>query len=376
MSTTGTSILEEASLPLSQIEQALSQLVSSVKEPGEGPAQRARMSNLVVYCDDPTRAASLSAEFPSIVATHPARVLMLIAEPRADPASLQAVVNAWCQDRGSVKTCSEEIRLNARGSAVDRLPFVVRGLLIGDLPTNVWWASIQPPPLAGPILYDLTEFAQQIIYDSVGWLEPARGVAATAAWLERFERDTVHAGWRVASDLNWRRLKYWRRLLGQALDPKTAPGVLESVTEVYIEHGPHAVIQAWELVSWLAARLNWKVQGGRVQPGVELCWQCDAPHGKLRIRVHRLAAGPSQVHKVRIACQLDGNPGAMNFVADDSLHLSVQLEGRDVSPRTVTIQSQNLAELVGRQLSDRERDLVFRDSMTVAAIMAESLLHG
>ena len=88
--------------------------------------------------------------------------------------------------------------LHAAGAAVERLPFAVRALLIGDLPTNLWWASPQPPPLAGPLLYDLAEHAQQIIYDSLGWPDPVRGVAATASWLDQIERRSRAAagGWR------------------------------------------------------------------------------------------------------------------------------------------------------------------------------------
>ena len=108
--------------------------------------------------------------------------------------------------------------------------------------------------------FDLAENAQQIIYDSIGWTEPARGVLATCAWLPKFERRGKRGPWRVASDLNWRRLKFWRRMLSQALDPNTAPTALDNVREVLVEHGPHAVIQAWELVSWLSSRLGWKVE--------------------------------------------------------------------------------------------------------------------
>src|SRR5439155_14603134 len=131
----------------------------------------------------------------------------------------------------------------------------------------------------------------------------------------------------VASDLNWRRLKYWRRLLSQALDPVSAPGALDSITEVLVEHGPHAVIQAWELVSWMASRLKWKVQGARVQPNVEISWQVKAPHGGLKIRIRRLPEGPSEVRRVRIACSLDGQPGALNFVVESERRLAVAPEG-------------------------------------------------
>ena len=76
------------------------------------------------------------------------------------------------------------VTLHAGGAAVDRLPFAVRALLIGDLPVNLWWQAHVPPPLAGALIYDLAETAQQVIYDSVGWPDPARGMAATAGWLD------------------------------------------------------------------------------------------------------------------------------------------------------------------------------------------------
>src|SRR5262249_43820678 len=153
---------------------------------------------------------------------------------------------------------SEQVTLRSDGAAVDNLHFAARALVIGDLPINLWWAAPQAPALAGTLLYHLAENAQQIMYDSIGWPEPARGGAATGAWLEGVERVQPGGRWRVASDLNWRRLKFWRRLLGQALDPATARGAEESVSELHVEHGPHDVVQAYELVGWLAQRLGWQ----------------------------------------------------------------------------------------------------------------------
>ena len=59
---------------------------------------------------------------------------------------------------------------------------------------------------------------------------------------------------------------------------------------------------------------------------------------------------------------------------EDEKRLSAHLEGVSGAPRTVTIRPQSLAELVGRQLSDRERDPVFRESMAVAQVFAQSVL--
>lgn len=359
---------------LRDVERELARQLKVLQASGHVPVQRACMSNLVIFCSGAEQAENVTAHIPQIVLVHPARVLLLVGDATQPDSPVTATVHVQChRGEGEQLACCEQITLRASGLSVDRLPFAVRQLLVGDLPTNLWWVSLQPPPLAGELLYELSEHAQQVIYDSCGWLEPARGVAATAAWLAKFERGVGQGPWRVASDLNWRRLKYWRRLLGQALDPASSPGMLDSLTEVLIEHGPHAVIQAWELISWMASRLDWQVQAGRVQPNVEIGWQVLAPHGALRLRIRRLAEGPSEVRRVRFTCLLNGKQGALNLVQEER-RLAAVPEGIEASPRTVTPKPQSFAELVGRQLSDRESDPIFRESMAVAQVLAQSVL--
>ncbi len=378
---TATPTQQSEFIPLGQIENELARQLATGKCEGEGedkdhePLLRARLSNLVIFCDRGDLAETVSQAAPAIVALHPARVLLLIGEPGAD-VPLRASLNVWRQLGSKLNICSEMVTLRAGGQHVNQLPFAVRELTVGDLPINLWWAAPVPPPLAGHFLYDLAEQAQQIIYDSIGWLEPARGVAATCAWLEKVERPADEGRWRVAADLNWRRLKFWRRMLSQALDPNTAPEALESITEVLVEHGPHAVIQAWELVSWLASRLRWKVELGKVEPGVEIAWKVVAPHGILRVRIRRLTEGPSEVRKVRISCTLAGTPHALNIAVEKGMRLAVVVEGLELAPRTVAVQQSTLAELVVDQLSSRQRDPVFRASMSVAEVFARTVLLG
>jgi glucose-6-phosphate dehydrogenase assembly protein OpcA len=371
MSTSATA--EPVAVRLPDVERELRRQRQVLQGSDEVPAQLVRMSNLVIFCHSQQSAEAVAANLPEVVAAHPARVLLLVGEETPDGPEVTASVCVRARRLGGHQlACTEQVTLHAAGAAVNRLPFAVRSLLIADLPTNLWWASPQPPPLAGPLLYDLSEQAQQIMYDSVGWQQPARGVAATASWLEQVERSA--GGWRVASDLNWRRLKYWRRLLTQVLDPASAAGVADSISEVRIEHGPHAVVQAWQIVSWLAARLDWSVEVGRVEPGREIDWRFSTLHGNLSVCVQRLEQGPAEVRRVRLACQLDGKPGALNLFAEDGRRLVGVLEGTEAAARTVIVPPQSAAELIGRQLSDRERDAVFLESMAVARVLAESLL--
>jgi glucose-6-phosphate dehydrogenase assembly protein OpcA len=365
---------QPVTVELKEVEHELSRQMKLLQGQGEEPVRRARMSNLVVFCNSRDQAERLAADIPEVVSVHPARVLLLLGESGATSGAIQATVHVRPQRLGSKQQClSEQVLLQASGPLVDRLPFAVRALLVGDLPINLWWAAPQPPPLAGALVYELGEYAQQIMYDSLGWPDPARGVVATAAWLEQIERTSGDGRWRVASDLNWRRLKYWRRLVAQALDPASAPGAQETVKEILVEHGPHAVVQGWELVSWLTRRLGWNVRGGRVQPGVEIAWQFGTPQGEGRVRIRRQEQGPPEIRRVRLACTLEDKPGAMNLVVEAEQRLAIILEGVNVAPRTVTIPRQSPAELVGRQLSDRERDPVFRESMAVAGVLARSV---
>lgn len=358
---------------LRRVERELSAQIRIAQGLEKAPVQRVRMSNLVIYCGSLAQAEVVAEQLPDVVAVHPARVLLLVADATAPP-GITAGLSVRCHALSpGVQTCSEQVTLRASEEMAERLPFAVRALLIGDLPTNLWWATPQPPPLAGPLLYELAENAQQIMYDSIGWPQPALGVAATATWLEHVERtDALH--WRVASDLNWRRLKYWRRLITQAIDPASAPEAAESVREIQLEHGPHAVVQAWELASWLVTRLGWKVQAGLAARNVEMSWRFAGPKGETRVHIKRLDDGPAEIRRLRIVGTLAGKPAAINIVPEDGIRLVMQLEGVPGEPRTMTLPAHLAAELVGRQLSDRERDPIFRESMTVAQVMAKSVL--
>ena len=363
-------------VPLKEVERELNRQLRAAQGPGDRPVQRVRMSNLVIYCAGPAQAAQVEAQVPDVVAVHPARVLLLLPEPGSSAPNLTAsVLVRPVGDGHTHPACAAQVKLRAPEGSAYRLPFAVRALVIGDLPTNLWWAAPVPPPLAGALLYELAEHAQQIVYDSLGWADPARGVAGTAAWLEQAERQDVTGRWRVASDLNWRRLKYWRRLLVQALEPAAARGAAKTASEVLVEHGPHAVIQAWLLASWLTRRLGWQVQAGKVSDGTELSWRFRGAGGDTRVRVRRLAEGPPEVRRVRIAGTLEGKPGALNLRLEDGRRLAALLEGVEGAPRTLTLPPVSAAELVGKQLSDRERDPVFHESMAVAGAMAQCVLR-
>jgi glucose-6-phosphate dehydrogenase assembly protein OpcA len=365
---------ESTPVALDDVDREVARRLHAIQQPGEQPVLRAHLSNLIIFCKADERACQLEAEVPAIVAVHPARVLLLVSQPGPGN-QLTAMVRVRAHPSGDQhRISSEQVTLRAEGPAVQRLPFAVRGLVLGELPINVWWAVPEPPPLSGALLYDLVENAQQIIYDSIGWPDPVRGVVAAANWLNQMTQNHSRQRWRVISDLNWRRLKDWRRILAQSLDPAMVAGALASITEVRITHGPHAVVQAWELASWLAVRLGWQVQTGRVQPGVEMVWHLATPQHPVEVRLRRLAEGPSNIRAIRIACTWNGKPGALNLTLEDEKRIAVMPEVAGAAARTLTLSPNPLAELLGRQLSNRDGDPAFMQSMALARQLGQSLL--
>ena len=217
---------EPTIVPLREVERELTRQLRCLQDRKDGaPVVRAGLSNLLIYCNSEPLAEEVGAVVPEIVAIHPARVLLLVHDPSAPAGAVEATVHTRMHRLGKgLRAFSEQVTLRAGGRAGDHLPYAVRSLMIGDLPTNLWWAAPVPPAMAGALLYELSDHADQVLYDSYGWPEPARGMMATASWLETFERGPGQGRYRVASDLNWRRLKTWRRVLAEALDPATAPG--------------------------------------------------------------------------------------------------------------------------------------------------------
>jgi glucose-6-phosphate dehydrogenase assembly protein OpcA len=331
---------------------------------------RACMSNLIIYTPTAAEAATVQEEIALIVHHHPSRVLLLIGEGDGGASGIRAEVSAYCKKVSDGRqVCSEHVTISAAPGKERRLPSVARELLIGDLPTAFWWASHDPPPKGGELFAELAAMTKQVIYESQAWLEPVRGVLDTADWVTR--ENIVQ----VLADLEWRRLKTWRRLISQTMDPAVLPGALDSITEVRLEHGPHALPKAWMLVGWLACKLGWQPHGGKVAPGVEITWQFRSAHGPVRIVIHRASEGEPKVRSGAICWKQGTKSETISFVRQGPGRIGIVGGDPSAPPRVQVMPSQSRAELVAKQLPDLGPDQLFRETLQVARVMAEALLH-
>lgn len=353
--------------PIEDVEQKLDQTWEGFRSGNtdDDAVTRACMSNLLIYCQSVEEAQSVRADLPSILLEHPARVLLLRKEENTDAEDLCAWVGVYCSCVGSgLQICGEEVEVACRNDADHRLPSAARSLLIGDLPVTLWWAASLPPSQAGHLFDALACVADQVIFDSAGWLNPPKDMLALARWASA-DRDEY-----VIHNLAWRRLKPWRQVLSEELDPAITPYALESASSIRIEHGPHALTAAWLLIGWLADRLAWRVEEGRMLSRSEAQWRFHAAQGTITVRVVRRPEGEAAVHLVDWHWS-GAHPGRLVFELQDRRKLQVQVE--DGQARGRSLPRQDRATLIAEQLAHRYRDRRFESALTASNQMTQAL---
>jgi hypothetical protein len=216
----------------------------------DAPVSRAVMSNLVVFC---RRAVSDEVDLTAppegvpiddVARHHPARVILLHHDPDATGgrALLAPAAYVGVSTFGPPDAHYGVERIVIR-SACDEaaLPSIVRPLILGDVPTSVWWTD----DLSGaPPLAPLVAMGRQLLYDSRQWRDVRQGVLTLARLM------TLPFGPDLA-DVNWRRLLPVRQALVHACkscDRAKRP----RLTSVHVRHRQGESALAWLFAGWLS----------------------------------------------------------------------------------------------------------------------------
>ena len=130
---------------------------------------------------------------------HPARVIVVDAEPEATTSGLDAEIRVG-RDAGA----AEVVILRARGEVLSSLDTLVMALLLPDAPIVTWWPENAP---SSPIHDVLGSMSQRRITDSAACADPL-------ATLKRLRRGYASGD----SDFAWSRLTRWRGLVASAYE--------------------------------------------------------------------------------------------------------------------------------------------------------------
>ncbi|MFL6274072.1 MAG: glucose-6-phosphate dehydrogenase assembly protein OpcA, partial [Blastocatellia bacterium] len=241
------------------IEKELTSLWKQASEDETGGVVRASILNLIVFVPDPAEIAAVDDIVIDVTASHPCRVIALVADRASEESKLTAEVTSRCTlpTPTSKQVCCEQVTITASQDHLDEAPSAIVPLLIADLPVYLWWRA--EPRAEDKELYGwLTDIADRVVIDSAKFNEPEGDLAKMAAVLGGGRRGPA------LSDMNWARLTAWRALIAGFYDVPEYRPLLKQMERVTIEYAPPAAdpaaisTRALLLGGWLASRLGWQ----------------------------------------------------------------------------------------------------------------------
>jgi glucose-6-phosphate dehydrogenase assembly protein OpcA len=249
---------EEAhEVSLSQIEATLAQLGRDISVTnGCQVAVRSSVMTLVAYARGAEQGARVGRAVEGLTDQHPSRSIILVAEPDEPTSPLRAEVSLHCHvpQHGTGQTCSEQIKIHARGEMTRHLSGVVLPLLLTELPVFVWWTDGMPQ---GDLVQNLIDISDRVILDSADFANPDADLIRLAEMVQQGANRTA------CSDFNWTRLRPWRELVAQVFDVPRLRPYLDGVQRIEIDYAvgqgePPNAAQANLCAGWFASRLRWQ----------------------------------------------------------------------------------------------------------------------
>ena len=305
----------------------------------------------------------------AIAASNPCRIVTLCPILGEDT-GVKAQVSAYCPINKQSKNtlvCCEYITLSGTAEALERIGGIIAELAIADLPKFVWWKATPTPD--HPLFQRLVSSSDTLIFDSSSFIEPETDLKTLT---ELLKQDTALA------DINWRRLAPWQELAAAAFDPPERRGDIYEVDRVTIDYELGNQSQALMYLGWLASRLKWtpveyQLEGGDYDirkvkftdekqryieaelAGIPTADWGDIPGDLISLR---LSSTNLDADCCTVLCS--STTGCMRMEAGGGAQ-SCYIE--QVTP----IDDQNTEDLLSQQLQRWGREMLYEESMVVAA---------
>jgi glucose-6-phosphate dehydrogenase assembly protein OpcA len=202
---------------------------------------------------DERRAARASM---SIAAHHPSLSIVVCEEPKVRTGRIDASITTYALSPSSPsQSHCELVTLRVQGAAGEHLAALVDPLLLGDVPTYLWW--LDTPPFGTKELSDALRICDALIVDSSRFDRPHHtflGLADLAL------NPQTRLG---VVDFQWARLASWREALAQFFEPAERSAFMAGIAELgidYVGDGRGNRIAAALLIGWFASALGWKLE--------------------------------------------------------------------------------------------------------------------
>lgn len=359
------------------IEKELTSLWKAASEDEAGGVVRASILNLIAYVPDPAESAAVDDIVIDVTASHPCRVIALIADRAAQESKLTAQVTSRCTlpTPTSKQVCCEQVTITASADHLDEAPSAIVPLLISDLPVYLWWRA--EPKAEDRELYGwLSDIADRVVIDSAKFNDPEGDLARMAGRLTEARRGPA------LSDMNWARLTAWRALIAGFYDVQEYRPLLKQMARVTIEYAPPAArpeaisTRALLLGGWLASRLGWQLNPAattREAGSARFEFNADGRTLQLEFRHTERAIEPGHLALVTIANAGDCDTACSFSVrrsADGArIETGVTLENEKRPRRVLSYEGLGEGALLARELEILGNDRVYEETVKAAGAL-------
>ena len=349
-------------VPVARIEAELAALWRRAAEarPGQIPraVTRACLWNLIVHVHGEAQFTHAKRNIDELAQRLPARTLVVRAEPDGPDEEVRAWVEAnWRRREGGGEASgSDEVTLWARGRAVERLPSLVRALLLSDAPTAIFWSAGLPPP--HPTVRELIHQADRLIVDTRK-LSDEHGLVELCK-LGHSDPDLELA------DLSWLGISPLRGMCAALFDPPRDASVLSRLDRVRVVSNIQGT-QARGLLAlgWMMSRLGWSEPQRRDESQGARRWQAVRRDGRpVTLELVTRAGGDHGV----AGLELHAGDDVWQLERDSAIHV----RGPELPSRSQPARSHSDAELLTSALGQRGRDVIFRDALARAGALVSA----
>ncbi len=298
----------------------------------EGAPIRACSLNLIVVTDRRERLEAIEQLIDDVTLEHPARIFLVMKDVTMPALKARVSVRCTMPDSGGSQVCCEEIMLSAGPGDLSKVPNVIASLLVPDVPSVLVWKM----SLAGSeqFLRAFARLSDRVIIDSSEEPEP---FGMLRSW-NAFMHEPDHGA--LGGDLAWTHLTPWRSAIAHVFDPPAMREHLDTIEGVDVRYSfstapPHnGVSQTVLLLSWMSARLHWRVLGAvRGQPEQRITGTVGAGNRSIPLTVAPVdapARGPGGIESVRVT--FSGGWHATFTSGSDHGSIETRVEGRSGGP--------------------------------------------
>jgi len=317
-------------------------------------ALRSSVLNLIVVTDEES-ANEVTDSVSKLAGRHPARAVVLIADPEGET-NVDVGLSAFCHARGGsrAQVCAEQVTIHAEGLPAAHLESLAGPLLIPDLPVFLWYPGEFSPRT--PEFAAMADLADRVIVDSAASESQEACLREIASLVE--ETTTPAIG-----DLQWVGLSPWRSLLADTFGAPERAGDLLKIESAEVLYAPGGENRAMLLVGWLASTLGWKPESaGRNGNGRSI--EFSGPSGDISVTLSP-DSPDARLRRIRL------------YSSEYSFQVSRHRELSDVrttvmrgdellAERTVHLGSFDLGVLVGEELRYRGHDEAYVGALRTA----------